>query len=331
MATFAHTPVLLAAVLDMLPVQPGDVLLDGTLGGGGHAAALLHRALPGGHLFGIDADPAALTAARERLIASGAPPTSFTLVHGNSGDVQRIAAAHGIADVAAVLLDLGVSSYQLDTPERGFSFQVDAPLDMRLDPTQGETAADLLARLSERDLADVLYHYGEERASRRIARVLVAERQHTPLTRTGQLATLVARVRGVERRRGIHPATRTFQALRIAVNRELDTLPRALHAAAPLLKIGGRLAVISFHSLEDRIVKQFLRAASGYGGQERPPGVPLLRQVVRKPVVPDDDEQRSNPRSRSARLRVAERIDETPAPDDEWDDNSDEWGDDSDE
>jgi 16S rRNA (cytosine1402-N4)-methyltransferase len=309
MTDFRHTPVLLDAVVAALQPRPGAVLIDGTVGGGGHAAALLARSQPGGHLLGIDADPAALQAAAAHLAAVG-PPESYVLQHGTFENVQAIAQQHGIAAADGILLDLGVSSHQLDTPARGFAFGADGPLDMRLDPTRGPTAADLLATLNERALADLIYRYGEERASRRIARRIVEQRQRQPITSTAALAALVASALGGGRskRQAIHPATRTFQALRIAVNRELEQLESALPQAVTLLKPGGRLAVISFHSLEDRIVKQFVRAESGYGGSEAAPGPVRLQIITRKPLVASEAEVQANPRSRSAKLRVAERL-----------------------
>ncbi|MCS6880605.1 MAG: 16S rRNA (cytosine(1402)-N(4))-methyltransferase RsmH [Oscillochloridaceae bacterium] len=305
-APFHHVPVLLEAVLEALRPAPGALVIDATVGGGGHALALLRAAQPGGRLLGIDADPAALAAARARLDAAGLPPGSFVLHHGRFVDLQSIATAYGFAPVDAVLLDLGVSSYQLDTPERGFSFSAEGPLDMRMDPTGGPTAADLVNRLDERELADLIYRYGEERASRRIARLIVERRRQAPITTTADLASLVLRAVGRGGRERIHPATRTFQALRIAVNRELEQLEAALPQAVELLRPGGRLAVISFHSLEDRIVKQFFRAESGYGGSagERPPRLTI---ITRKPIEAAPSEVAANPRARSARLRVAER------------------------
>jgi len=201
------------------------------------------------------------------------------------------------------LLDLGVSSYQLDTPERGFSFAADAPLDMRLDPTQGETAADLVNEMPEAELADLIFNYGEERGARRVARLVAEARRKRPITSTAELAGLVERALG-GRHGKIHPATRTFQALRIAVNRELESLETALPQAIELLAPGGRIAVIAFHSLEDRIAKLFFRAESGYGGSERN----QLAIVTKKPIVAAADEARSNPRSRSAKLRIAEKL-----------------------
>jgi 16S rRNA (cytosine1402-N4)-methyltransferase len=304
---FRHLPVLPAEVRAALAPRQGGSYIDGTLGGGGHALDTLLAALPGGRLLGIDADPAALAAARARLEAAGVPPMSYTLQHGRFGDMAAIARNAGFGPVDGILLDLGVSSHQLDTPERGFSFSADGPLDMRLDPTRGPTAADLVNTLPEVALADIIYRYGEERGSRRIARLIVERRQQAPITTTGELAAVVARAIGRGGRDKIHPATRTFQALRIAVNGELDQLEAALPQAVELLAPGGRLAVISFHSLEDRIVKLFFRAESGYGGSmnER---TPRLAIVTKKPVEAGEAETAENPRARSAKLRVAERI-----------------------
>ncbi|GAB4437936.1 MAG: 16S rRNA (cytosine(1402)-N(4))-methyltransferase RsmH [Chloroflexi bacterium OHK40] len=304
---FQHTAVLPEAVLAALAPRPGGRYIDGTVGGGGHAAALLAAAQPGGRLLGIDADPAALSAAEARLRAGGLPPMSYTLHHGRFGDMGAIAGQYGFGPVDGILLDLGVSSHQLDTPERGFSFASDGPLDMRLDPTRGPTAADLVNGLEEEALADLIYRYGEERASRRIARLIVAQRARAPITRTTELAAVVARAIGRGGRERIHPATRTFQALRIAVNGELEQLEAALPQAVELLGPGGRLAVISFHSLEDRIVKLYFRAESGYGGSANP-RPPRLAIVTKKPIEASPAERQANPRARSARLRVAERL-----------------------
>jgi 16S rRNA (cytosine1402-N4)-methyltransferase len=297
---FHHVPVLLAEVLAGLAPRSGGVYVDGTVGGGGHAAAILEASAPDGRLLGIDADPAALAAATARLASFGA---RATLIHGNFRDLGRLARAHGFDPIDGLLLDLGVSSHQLDTPGRGFSFAVDAPLDMRLDPTGGDTAADLVNETPEDELADLIYRYGEERGSRRIARLIAEARRRRPIATTSELAELVARALG-GRRGKIHPATRTFQALRIAVNRELESLERALPQAIDLLAPGGRVAVISFHSLEDRIVKLFFRAESGYGG-ERPA---RLQIITKKPIEATEAEARANPRSRSAKLRVAEKM-----------------------
>jgi 16S rRNA (cytosine1402-N4)-methyltransferase len=307
---YEHTPVLLNEVVAALQPRLGGIYADGTLGGGGHAAALLKQSQPGGQLFGIDADPTALQVTQARL-AAVAPPECFVLVHGKFGGFGELAREQGFTAFDGIVFDLGVSSHQLDTPERGFSFAHDGPLDMRLDPTQGPSAADLLATLPEQELADLIYRYGEERASRQIARRIVARRSQQPLQTTGELASLVAQaVRRPGRRERIHPATRTFQALRIAVNHELNQLEAALPQAVELLRPGGRLAVISFHSLEDRIVKLFFRAESGYGGSEAPERPVRLRIITKKPIEPGDEELLANPRSRSAKLRVAERIEE---------------------
>ncbi|WP_322487215.1 16S rRNA (cytosine(1402)-N(4))-methyltransferase RsmH [Chloroflexus sp.] len=297
--TFQHTPVLLAEVIAALAPRPGGCYLDATVGGGGHALAVLQAAQPGGVLLGIDADPAALAATAGRLAEVGLGQQAV-LRHGSFADLATLAAEAGFTAVDGILFDLGVSSYQLDTPERGFSFAADGPLDMRLDPTQGPTAADLVNRLSERELADIIFQYGEEHAARRIARAIVERRRSQPFHATADLAAVVARAVGGRHGR-IHPATRTFQALRIAVNHELDRLVAALPQAVALLSPGGRLAVISFHSLEDRIVKQFLRAEAA--GE-----APRLAIITKKPVVVSDAEVAANPRARSAKLRVAVRI-----------------------
>ena len=289
---FRHVPVLLDEVLSGLAPRSGGRYLDGPLGGGGHAAAVLEASAPDGRLLGIDADPAALAAAGARL------------AHGNFREIGKLAREHGFDSVDGLLLDLGVSSYQLDTPERGFSFAADAPLDMRLDPTGGASAADLVNQTPESELADLIYRYGEERGSRRVARFIAEARRRRPIETTGELAELVARALG-GRHGKIHPATRTFQALRIAVNRELESLEAALPQAVELLAPGGRLAVISFHSLEDRIVKLFFRSESGYGGSMQPA---RLQIITRKPIEAGEQESRANPRSRSAKLRIAERV-----------------------
>jgi 16S rRNA (cytosine1402-N4)-methyltransferase len=300
-SSFQHTPVLLAEVIAGLAPRSGGRYLDGTVGGGGHAAAILDVSAPGGQLLGFDADPAALAAAGQRLARFGA---RVRLLHGNFGDMQQLARSAGPEQFDGILLDLGVSSHQLDTPERGFSFLADAPLDMRLDPTAEGTAADLVNELPESELADVIYQYGEERGSRRIARAIVEARRKGRVATTSALAAIVERALG-GRHGKIHPATRTFQALRIATNRELEQLEAALPQAVELLAPGGRLAVIAFHSLEDRIVKQFLRAESGYGN---PGGPARVRIITKKPIEAAQDETRTNSRARSAKLRIAERV-----------------------
>ncbi|EFO79335.1 S-adenosyl-methyltransferase MraW [Oscillochloris trichoides DG-6] len=304
---FQHISVLAQPVQAALNPRPGGIYLDGTLGGGGHALAVLQAAQPDGRLIGIDADPAALAAAQARMAAANIPASSYQFFHGRFGAMAQIARQAGITSCDGILLDLGVSSPQLDWAERGFSFSADGPLDMRLDPTQGHTAADLVNTLDEQYLADIIFRYGEERGSRKIARLIVERRKHAPFERTADLAALVARAVGRGGRERIHPATRTFQALRIAVNTELEQLEIALPQAVDLLHSGGRLAVISFHSLEDRIVKHFLRAESGYGGNANP-RPPRLRIITKKPLEADAEELAANPRSRSAKLRVAEKL-----------------------
>jgi 16S rRNA (cytosine1402-N4)-methyltransferase len=287
-----HVSVLPAEVLAGLDPQPGQVVVDATVGAGGHARLIAERVGPAGRVVGLDRDPTMLELARGRL--EGLP---VTLVHAGFDELPHVLADLGIPAVDGVLADLGVCSDQLDAADRGLSFQQDGPLDMRLDPTGGETAADLLRWVSERDLADLIYQYGEERFSRRIARRIVEARQATPVTTTGQLAELVRR--SVPRPRGrnpIDPATRAFQALRIAVNDELGSLERLLAALPKVLRVGGRAAVISFHSLEDRRVKQAFRQ-------------PPWEALTRKPVQAGDEEVARNPRARSAKLRVARRVD----------------------
>lgn len=306
-----HQPVLLSEVVGDLVVKPGGCYLDGTLGGAGHARALLERAGPAARLLGLDRDGVALELATRNLVGwSG----QITLVRGNFADMKELAGQHGFAGFDGILLDLGVSSMQLDTPERGFSFQHDAELDMRMDTRAGPTAADLVNTMGESDLADLIWKLGEDRDARRIARQLVAARDRAPLRRTGELADLVDRAKGGRRGR-IHPATQTFQALRMAVNRELESVEQGLAAALELLVPGGRLGVISFHSLEDRLVKQTLVAhvareeSLPQGGVRRVVKAPEVRWVVRKPVVAGEDELARNPRARSAKWRVVERTD----------------------
>jgi 16S rRNA (cytosine1402-N4)-methyltransferase len=306
-----HAPVLYEEVLAWLQPRPDGHYIDATLGGGGHASGILAGSAPNGRLLGLDADPDAIAFASDVLRPFG---ERVVLKAANARHLGAIAPPLGFSQVDGVLLDLGLSSRQLADAERGFSFSQDGPLDMRLNLSQGQKAADLVNHLSETELADLLWRYGEERNSRRIARAIVAAR---PLTTTGQLADLVAQTVG--RREKIHPATRTFQALRIAVNDELEALDQALPQARDLLRPGGRLAVIAFHSLEDRLVKRF------YQRESRdclcPPEVLVcvcehqatLRVLTPKPVRPTADEIARNPRSRSARLRVAERLDLTTA------------------
>ncbi len=305
-----HRPVLLDETMARLAVRSGGAYLDGTLGEGGHAQRLLELSAPDGVTLGIDRDPRTLDIARQRLHQYGG---RLIAAHGSYSDMAQIAAGHGIAAVDGILLDLGFSSRQVDRPGYGFSFQTDEPLDMRYD-TVGPSAADLVNSADAEELADLIYRYGEERRNRAVARSIVANR---PIHTTGRLAEVVARaVGGVgsKGRRGRHPATRTFQALRIAVNRELEHLEKGLDAAAGLLSPGGRLAVISYHSLEDRIVKRWLdaTAATCVCPPELPVCVcahePTLRLLGRRAVRPTASETAANPRSRSARLRSAMRL-----------------------
>jgi 16S rRNA (cytosine1402-N4)-methyltransferase len=288
-----HLPVLAAEVAAFLAPRPGGRYLDATVGLGGHAVSLLEASGSAGTLVGLDCDPEALRMAGERLADFGG---RVTLLHG------RYEALAALLDPGArfdgILFDLGTSALQLDTPARGFSFATDGPLDMRMDPTRGPTAAELIRRLPERELANLIYRWGEERWSRRIARAVVASRREVPIGSTAALAAVVARAipRGKWPRQ-IHPATRTFQALRIAVNEELTGLRAALLAAADRLAAGGRMAVISFHSLEDRIVKQTWRELEAAAA---------ARILTRRPVAPGEAEARRNPRARSAKLRVLE-------------------------
>lgn len=307
-----HKPVLVAEVIASLQCRSGAVYLDGTLGGGGHAFEILTHSAPDGRLIGIDADGDALREAEKRLAPFG---DRKILVKGNFADMEKLLSGLKIEAVDGILLDLGVSSHQLDTAERGFSFTLDAPLDMRMDRERGVSAQDLVHTLSGGELEQVLWKFGEERSGRRIARAIVARRAVSPIRTTGDLASVVAgalpRARGPVR---IHPATRTFQALRIAVNDELAGLQQALTDGMKCLKPGGRFSVISFHSLEDRIAKNAFRAAGK--GCICPPDLPLcacgrkptMNVITRRPVVPGEAEIRDNPRARSAKLRTAERI-----------------------
>ena len=312
MSTY-HTPVLLAEVLEYLAPRPGGRVVDATLGGGGHARAIAERLAPGGELVGLDQDPDALQAARTAM-DDLAGRVGVRLVRANFGDLERALSAEGVGSVDGILLDLGVSSHQLDTAERGFAFRYKGPLDMRMDPAGGaETAAGLLNRLSEEAIARLLFEFGEEPRARRIASEIVRRRAEKPLATTEDLVDAVRGAMPLRTRPGeIHPATRTFQALRIAVNRELEVLEAVLPQAARLLAPGGRLVVIAYHSLEDRIAKQTLAALSGKRiGTDlpdlAPPPEPVLNVLTKKPVAPSAEEVRANPRARSARLRAAER------------------------
>ena len=299
-----HAPVLVEESIHHLAVQPGGRYVDCTVGGGGHSKAIMEAASPGGLLLGLDADPEALAVATAELAPFG---EAAQLVEANFRELRRVCAKNSFSPVHGVLFDLGISSMQLAEP-RGFSFQVEAPLDMRMSPNQALTADDIVNHYDERDLADVIWRYGEEAASRRIARAIVRGR---PVATTTELASIASRA--VARPRGrIHPATRTFQALRIAVNDELGTLEDALGQTLEVLGRGGRLVVISFHSLEDRIVKQFMQRESR--DCICPPEQPActcghratVRIVTKRSVTPGPAELAANPRARSARLRAAE-------------------------
>jgi 16S rRNA (cytosine1402-N4)-methyltransferase len=284
-----------AEVLQYLRPEHGGLFVDCTIGLGGHSRALLEAGAT--RVVGLDRDLDALARARETLARWG---DRVELVHADYRAMDEVLDRRQIAQIDGALADLGVSSMQFDAPGRGFSFQRDEPLDMRMDRSGGDTAADLVARSTERDLADAIFQYGEERFSRRVARAIVEARHDAPVVTTGRLASIVRRAiprRGSMR---IDPATRTFQALRIWVNRELDGLDRFVEAAARRLRAGARLVVITFHSLEDRIVKHTLRAL-----QQRDA---LVQVLTKKPIVPRDEEVERNPRARSAKLRVAERI-----------------------
>jgi 16S rRNA (cytosine1402-N4)-methyltransferase len=305
--TDEHLPVLLTEAIQLLDVRSGGRYLDGTAGGGGHCEAILRASAPDGRLLALDVDPTAVARVRARLAPFG---ERAAVEQANFATLREVAARHGMLPLDGILLDLGVSSFQLADPSIGLSFQRNDPLDMRLDPTLGTTAADLVNTLDERALADLFFRYGEEPAARRIARAIVRQR---PVRTTAELAAIVERAVGRPRGR-THPATRVFQALRIAVNHELEALEQGLSAAIDSLRPGGRLAVISFHSLEDRIVKQ--RFADEARGCVCPPNLPRcacgrrarLRVLTRRPVTPSAEELATNPRSRSAKLRVAELL-----------------------
>ena len=311
-----HIPVLLSEVLTALEPEDGDTIIDGTFGAGGYSRAILEAA--DCRVIAIDRDPNALAHAQDLTETF---PGRFTAVLGRYSEMERVADAEGIDAVDGVVLDIGVSSMQLDQPARGFSFAKDGPLDMRMG-AEGPTVADIVNSLDEAELADILYVFGEERHSRAIAKAIVKRRTEAPMTRTGELAELVAGVLGRKRDEAKHPATRTFQALRLYVNAELDELAKGLGAAERLLRPGGRLVVVTFHSLEDRIVKRFFasRSAPPHKGSRHLPDsgekefLPSFQLLNRRPVEPNEEEVRSNPRARSARLRAARRT-EAPAHD----------------
>jgi len=310
MADIRHQAVMVREVLEYLQPAPGDVIVDATVGSAGHALAIWEGISPGGRLIGIDQDPLALARARSRL-----PDPAVTLVEANFRRLAEILDNLGLAAVDGALFDFGVSAEQLEYLERGFAFRREAPLDMRMSPRLPTTAADLIRMLSEEELARLIREYGEERWARRIARHIVAQRQHSPITTTTALAALVtAAIPPQARSTRIHPATRTFQALRITVNDELNAIAEGLHAAVRRSNITARIVALSYHSLEDRMVKETFRKLAK--PCRCPPllptcqceGVPLIRIITRKPVTPSDQEVAANPRSRSAKLRAAERV-----------------------
>lgn len=306
-----HIPVMLQETVDCLAVRPGGVYLDATLGEAGHAVEILRRAAPGGRLLGIDRDPVAIARASARL--QEAAPGAAVCVQGNHADLGVLADEHGFPALDGVVIDTGVSSGQLDEAERGFSFMRDGPLDMRMDPTRGETAAEVLARLDAEGLAECFRTLGEEPGAMRIARAIVRERERRPITTTLHLAEVVTRALGGRGNYRRHPATRVFQALRMAVNGELEALEAALEAALTRLRPGGRMAVITFESLNDRLVKQTFTEHVGreislqQGGSRWEGRLPRMTWVARRAMRPAEEEVRRNPRARGAKLRAVSR------------------------
>jgi len=294
-----HIPVMLNGILDYLNLSPGKIIVDATVGTGGHSKAILERILPGGKLIGIDRDQESLAITRERL---GEFSDSCEFVHGNFVDIDTILENLGIKKIDGILFDLGISSFQLENPQRGFSFQNEGPLDMRLDRNSYISAYDLVNNLTEEEISTLLWNFGEERWHNRIAHLLVKEREKQPVSTTLQLANIVVRSippRYRYRYYRIHPATRTFLGLRIAVNRELETLETAINKTFAVLNKGARICVISFHSLEDRIAKLSFRRAASWG---------LINIITPKPLTPAHTEIGLNPQSRSSKLRVAEKV-----------------------
>ena len=306
-----HVSVMIEEVIDLLQLNPGGVYVDGTVGLGGHSAAILDKIQPNGFLVCVDRDNESLSKAGERLRSYCG---CYRLVHDNYKNLALTLNRLGIESVDGVLLDLGVSSWQLLSPDRGFSFQSDAMLDMRMDREQLQTAANIVNEMPENELADIIYRYGEEKFSRRIAAAIVNERFLSPVTRCAQLAGIISRVVPARGRQGIHPATRTFQALRIAVNEELDGLDEFIMEIACFLKPRGRLVVIAFHSLEDRIIKRAFRKLAGQCVCDAPPELCRCDRLVSakiltsRPIKPGTEELSVNPRARSARLRAVEKI-----------------------
>ena len=292
-----HRPVMIDEVISSLNLKSGDTVLDCTVGGGGHSREILRRISPGGRLIGLDADESAIKIASENLKEFSG---SFKLINENFRDLDRALSRENIKSLNAVLLDIGVSSFQLDDKGRGFSIKESSALDMRMDRRLALSAFDIINRYKESDLSDIIYKYGEERFSRRIARRIVNERSKKPIETTGELAEIIRRALGPgQKKYKIDPATRTFQAIRIVVNDELAALEEGLKKAVSWLDLGARIAVITFHSLEDRIVKNLFKGYAGLG---------VLKIITKKPVGAAEAEITANPRSRSARLRVAERI-----------------------
>lgn len=291
-----HRPVMLKEVMSFLNLQQGDVVLDATVGLGGHAREILSRITPGGRLIGLDVDGSALEIAEGNLKDFSG---HFKLIKGNFEDLDRVLLKEGIKNLSAILFDIGVSSYQIENGSRGFSIKHDARLDMRMDTSLEISAYDIVNRLKERDLSDIIRRFGEERFHNRIARRIAEERSKRPIETTGELASIIHKTVGRQYgKQKIDPATRTFQAIRIAVNRELEALEEGLKKAVSWLESGSRICVISFHSLEDRIVKNLFKGYSKLG---------VLKIITKKPLRPSLEETGSNPRSRSARFRVAER------------------------
>ncbi len=292
-----HRPVMLEEAISSLNLKPGHLVLDATVGGGGHSREILRKILPGGRLIGLDADEEALRAASENLKEFAG---NFKFINENFRYLDKALAGEGVKSLNAAIFDVGVSSFQLDDASRGFSIKSDSPLDMRMDKRNDITAYDIVNRYKEKDLSDIIFRYGEERFHNRIAKRIVSERARKPIETTGELSGLVRRAIGTGQKNfRIDPATRTFQALRIAVNDELAALEEGLKKVVSSLDIGGRIAVIAFHSLEDRIVKNLFKGYAGLG---------VLKIITKKPVRPSEEEARDNPRSRSGKLRVAERI-----------------------
>lgn len=293
-----HTSVLLQESIDGLNLSPGKIALDGTLGGGGHSLLIANKISPNGFLIALDRDPVALKRGGERLKDSNC---KFEILNENFRNLDRALLKTGIRKADAILLDIGVSSFQFDDEGRGFSFRKDEPLSMAMEGESAElTAYDVVNEWSEESLADIIYGYGEEKFARRIAKAVLDKRERSSIKTTGELAEIIKSAYPAKLRNGkIHPATKTFQAIRIAVNDELGSLSEALPKAVEALSVGGRLAVISFHSLEDRIVKNFFKEAEKES---------KVRIITKKPIVPCEEEEKSNPRARSAKLRIAEKI-----------------------